>query len=129
MSKVSDQCLMCHWYCDEVLEECKGQEEPCHEFILSREYRDNKMVMRMSDLAHIDIIHKIPEYKRSTKKGDKRKIKEIMRQYEFDDDVIENINDDFCNGWDAARCIIIEMLKDKYWKHQEKINERSESNE
>lgn len=24
------------------------------------------------------------------------------------------------------RCIIIEMLKDKYWKHQEKINERSE---
>lgn len=73
----------------------------------------------MSYPAHIDIIHKIPEYKTGTKKGDKRKIKEIMRQYEFDDDVIENINDDFCVGWDAARYIIIEMLKNKYWKLQE----------
>ncbi len=74
----------------------------------------------MSDPAHIDIIHKIPEYKRGTKKGDKRKIKEIMSQYEFDDDEIENINDDFLKGWDASRYIIIEMLKDKYWEMKEK---------
>lgn len=77
----------------------------------------------MSDPAHIDIINKIPEYKRGTKRGDKRKIKTIMRHYEFNDDVVENINDDFCNGWDSARYIIIEMLKDKYWKRQECIKD------
>lgn len=30
-------CLHCHWYCDEVLEECRGQSEPCHEFKLCME--------------------------------------------------------------------------------------------
>lgn len=39
MNDISNKCLMCHWYCDEVLEECQGEEEPCHEFILAREYK------------------------------------------------------------------------------------------
>src|SRR5699024_9475466 len=30
-------CLRCHWYCDDVLEECRGQSEPCHEFKLCME--------------------------------------------------------------------------------------------
>lgn len=30
-------CLHCHWYCDDVLEECRGQSEPCHEFKLCME--------------------------------------------------------------------------------------------
>lgn len=32
MSEVCWHCLRCHWYCDDVLEECRGQSEPCHEF-------------------------------------------------------------------------------------------------
>lgn len=32
MNEICDKCLTCHWYCDDVLEECKGQEEPCHEY-------------------------------------------------------------------------------------------------
>lgn len=39
MKDISNKCLMCHWYCDEVLEECQGEEEPCHEFVLAREYK------------------------------------------------------------------------------------------
>lgn len=37
---ISDKCLICHWYCDEVLEECRGEEKPCREFLLARDYRD-----------------------------------------------------------------------------------------
>ena len=39
MSKICDKCLTCHWYCDDVLEECKGQEEPCHEYSPCMEIR------------------------------------------------------------------------------------------
>ena len=34
MSEVCWDCFRCHWYCDDVLEECRGQSEPCHEFKL-----------------------------------------------------------------------------------------------
>ena len=37
MSEVCWHCLHCHWYCDDVLEECRGQSEPCHEFKLCME--------------------------------------------------------------------------------------------
>lgn len=39
MSEICDKCLTCHWYCDDVLEECKGQEEPCHEYSPCMEIR------------------------------------------------------------------------------------------
>lgn len=39
MSEICDKCLDCHWYRDDVLEECKGQEEPCHEYSPCMEIR------------------------------------------------------------------------------------------
>ena len=39
MNEICDKCLTCHWYCDDVLEECKGQEEPCHEYSPCMEIR------------------------------------------------------------------------------------------
>ena len=39
MSEICDKCLTCHWYCDDVLEECKGQEESCHEYSPCMEIR------------------------------------------------------------------------------------------
>ena len=48
--------------------------------------------------VHIDIIDKIPGYSQAIPKRDKRKIKKIMYEYEYDDDYIEGISDDFCQG-------------------------------
>ena len=73
---------------------------------------------RMEDMKnpiHIDIIHKIPGYRQKTSKRDKQKIKEIMEEFEYDDDYIENISDDFCQGFDVAKNIIVKMLSDRYW--------------
>lgn len=68
---------------------------------------------------HLHIINKIPGYSEGTAKRDTRKIKEIMRKFEYDDDAIESINDDFCLGWDTAKEIIAQMLSDTYWKYKE----------
>ena len=66
--------------------------------------------------VHIDIIDKIPGYSQATPKRDKRKIKKIMYEYEYDDGYIEGISDDFCQGWDVAKNIITNMLSDRYWR-------------
>ena len=63
---------------------------------------------------HIDVINNIPAYSSATHKRDMRRIKEIMRAHEYDD-YTENINGDFCEGWNTARSIIENMLSDRYW--------------
>lgn len=70
----------------------------------------------MKSPVHIGIIDKIPGYSQATPKRDKRKIKEIMYEYEYDDDYIKSISDDFCQGWDTAKNIITNMLSDRYWR-------------
>lgn len=50
MKDISNKRLMCHWYCDEVLEECQGEEEPCHEFVLAREYKIMEKNLMSDDL-------------------------------------------------------------------------------
>lgn len=70
----------------------------------------------MKNPVHIDVIHKIPKFSHSTRKRDKRKIKEIMEAYGYDDDYVENISDDFCQGFNTAKDIIVEMLSDRYGK-------------
>lgn len=63
MNDISNKCLMCHWYCDEVLEECQGEEEPCHEFVLAREYKIMEKNLMSDDLisrkAVVDLINKL----------------------------------------------------------------------
>lgn len=78
---------------------------------------------------HIDVINNIPEYSSATRKGDMRKIKEIMREREYDDDYIENISDDFCEGWNTARNIIANMLSDRYWELNSCITEENRAGE
>ncbi len=43
-----------------------------------------------------------------------------MRNFGYDDDVVDNISDDFCKGFGIARDIIIEMLKDDYYAETKK---------
>ena len=63
MNDISNKCLMCHWYCDEVLEECQGEEEPCHEFVLAREYKIMEKNLMSDDSisrkAVVDLIDKL----------------------------------------------------------------------
>ncbi|MFR7946564.1 hypothetical protein [Sellimonas intestinalis] len=40
-----------------------------------------------------------------------------MQKFEYDDDFIESVNDDFCLGWNTAKEIISKMLSDIYWKN------------
>ena len=43
-----------------------------------------------------------------------RDIKNIMREMEYDEEAIENVNDDFCQGFGVAREIISDLLWRKY---------------
>lgn len=38
---------------------------------------------------------------------------------------IENVNGDFCEGWNTAHNIIKNMLSDRYWKLKHQIPERT----
>lgn len=69
--------------------------------------------------AHLLINSKIPHYSNEKKNSYKRKIQEIMRKYDCDEDFIDTINDDFCRGFGTARDIIFEFLKEGYWKQRE----------
>ena len=62
--------------------------------------------------AKLYLLHAIPSYRQKTAKRDAHKIKEIMRKFEYDDDLMDDINDDFCMGWESARDIILKMLSD-----------------
>ena len=39
-----------------------------------------------------------------------------MEEYEYDSDYIENVSNDFCEGFNAAKDIIVKMLSDKHWE-------------
>ena len=69
----------------------------------------------METPAHIKIINKIPGYAIGLEKHSKKQIQEVMRQHGFDEDFIKAVDDRFCEGFGAAREIIIEMLEAQYW--------------
>lgn len=68
---------------------------------------------------HIAVMNKIPNWAPSIEKRQKKKIQALMREHDFDEDFIENIDGAFCRGFDAARSIIIEMLRDEYEARQD----------
>lgn len=53
--------------------------------------------------VYLDVLHNFPGYLKGTAKRDVRKIKEIMQKFEYDDDFIESVNDDFCLERDTAK--------------------------
>lgn len=61
--------------------------------------------------AYLKIINKIPDVSLATPKLNKRQIKEIMREHSFDEDYIESISDDFCQGFGVAKNIILKELR------------------
>lgn len=61
----------------------------------------------------LDIIHKLPDYNASKKKWSIRKMKELLQKYGYDEDFIETVGEEFCQGFDAAKNIIIEICKEE----------------
>lgn len=59
------------------------------------------------------LVNKVPSYGKGTRKIDKKKIQKFLFELEFDDDVIENINDDFLLGFECARSAIIDTIKNE----------------
>lgn len=60
--------------------------------------------------AYLAVLN-VPHFGRGTAKYDKKQIQKLMTQHEFDDDFIKGINDDFCIGFETARIIITEIIK------------------
>lgn len=63
--------------------------------------------------VHLDIDSKIPSYTEGKKRLCKKKIQAIMHEYEYDEDDIKNIDDNFCQGFGVAKDIIYTFLKEK----------------
>lgn len=72
--------------------------------------------------AHLDIDSMVPYYNEGKKKSCKKKIQEIMSQYEYDEDFVKNIDDNFCQGFGVARDIIFTFLKEEYWEKSKMEN-------
>lgn len=72
---------------------------------------------KIENSVHLTVLHNIPGYFKGTSKSDTRKIKEMMRKFEYEDDFIDGVNEDFCLGWNAAKNIITQMLSDMYWNN------------
>ena len=78
----------------------------------------------MKKLLGLEVLHKIPEYRYGKPKSSMREIKNIMREMEYDEEAIENINDDFWQGFGVAREIISDLL----WRKYLEANDVSETN-
>lgn len=65
------------------------------------------------NVFYMYLLHRIPDFPFETPKRSKRLIQNLMREYEYDDDYIENISEDFCQGFQVAKEIILTMCKEK----------------
>lgn len=72
--------------------------------------------------THLFIDSKIPSYIKGEKNLCKKKIKETMKQNNYDEEFIEGIDDSFCQGFGTAKDIIFNLLKEEYWE-QRKIEQ------
>lgn len=77
--------------------------------------RPTQEIIKAIQSVEMDIIHKLPDYNDGDKKGSIRKMREFMQKHEYDEDLIENINNDFCQGFDIAKRMTIDMCKNAWW--------------
>lgn len=63
-------------------------------------------------------IDSIPSCNEGKKRLCRKRIQEIMSKYEYDDDFIKDIDDNFCQGFGVAKDIVFTFLKEEYWKRQ-----------
>lgn len=71
---------------------------------------------------YLSIIQKVPDYIRGTRKICRHHIQDIMSEFEYDEDYIESVNDDFCQGFGVAKDITVKILKNLETERQSKQN-------
>ncbi len=59
----------------------------------------------------LNILDKIPDFQEGKKNLNMRKIKKLMEDMEYDDEVVNNVNLDFSMGFCIAKEIIQDLLK------------------
>lgn len=99
-------CLHCHWYCDDVLEECRGQPEPCHEFKLCMEFEDRLVNVN-------DVIEAVDKHTREDGTLDED-ISVILEEVEtaFDKDkTIDQLKEEGCIIDDEAGNRAVEIIE------------------
>lgn len=80
---------------------------------------NDKTTTKQGKPLHLYVMDKVPGYKTNTPKTDIRAIKECLHEFEIDDHIINNLTADFCMGFGIARDIIIELLRQEYWKNNQ----------
>lgn len=60
------------------------------------------------------IQHNIPDYQYGKPILSMRKIKELLAKMEYDQSLIDNLDQSFCEGFGIAREIILQLLSDDY---------------
>lgn len=114
MREVCWHCLRCHWYCDDVLEECRGQSEPCHEFKLCMEDIE-KMQNKFEDrLVNVnDVIEAVDKHTREDETLDED-ISVILEEVEtaFDKEkTIDQLKEEGCIIDDEAGNRAVEIIE------------------
>ena len=114
MREVCWHCLRCHWYCDDVLEECRGQSEPCHEFKLCMEdieKMQNKFEDRLVNVK--DVIEAVDKHTREDETLDED-ISVILEEVEtaFDKEkTIDQLKEEGCIIDDEAGNRAVEIIE------------------
>ena len=60
------------------------------------------------------IQHNIPDYQYGKPLLSMRKIKELLAKMEYDQSLIDHLDQSFCEGFGIAREIILQLLSDDY---------------
>lgn len=72
--------------------------------------------MNIIDSLRLEIIEKLPTFY-SARKIYKRKLAVLMREYGYDEEIIENMSDDFCLGFQTAKEIILKIMDEERKKN------------
>lgn len=65
------------------------------------------------NMFYMHLLQKIPDCPFGLPKRNKQLIQNLMSEYEYDDDYIEGISEEFCQGFQIAKEIIFTMCKEK----------------
>ena len=72
----------------------------------------------------VRILDRLPGYCPATPKRAMRKIRELLTELEYDEDFINGINDEFCQGFGTAKEIFTRLFHDRYWEEDPRTRER-----
>lgn len=77
--------------------------------------------LKALERTYMRLIHEIPDYGYGVRKQSRRRIQKIMHDYEYDEDTIETISDEFCQGFGTAKEIILKLMREELDKQKQSV--------